>query len=158
MTRRGRTLPWDWYPGEIPRNARVHDTALAHEFEHPLGLLPACLRPDGARRARMHQRVQLARDEAVVDEEVLLDAEPCVAAFEVAGPVVLDAMAQGQVLRACRRADRVGLHEAQFRDRAAERGRVEEGAAHRVAAQVIQSDRHPRMMPIFDRPDLSPRM
>ena len=27
MTRRGRTLPWDWYPGEIPGNAQVHDTA-----------------------------------------------------------------------------------------------------------------------------------
>ena len=37
------------------------------------GLRPARLRPRGARRARVHQRVHGARHEAVVDEEVLLD-------------------------------------------------------------------------------------
>ena len=64
----------------------------------------------------MHQRVHFARHEAVVDEEVLLDRQLRIAALEVTGTVVDDAMAQRQVLRACRRADGIGLHEAELRD------------------------------------------
>ena len=67
--------------------------------------------------ARMHQRQVLPRQEAVVDEAVLLDREPGVAALEVAGAIAGDAMAQRQVLGARRRADRVGLDEAQLFDR-----------------------------------------
>jgi hypothetical protein len=40
----------------------------------------------------MHQRLQGTRHEAVVDEDILLDAKLCVVAFEVAGTVVLDSM------------------------------------------------------------------
>ena len=70
-----------------------------------------------AGRARMHQRQMLPRQEAVVDEAILLDREPRVAALEVAGAIAGDAVAQGQVLGARRRADRVGLDEAQLFDR-----------------------------------------
>jgi len=77
------------------------------DLEHRLRALLA-----HARVARVHQGVHAAGHEAVVDEEVLFDAELRVAAFEVAGAVVLDAMAQYQILSASRRADRIGLHEA----------------------------------------------
>ena len=111
------------------------------------GLRPARLRPRGARRARMHQRVHRARHEAVVDEEVLFDGQPGIAPLEVAGAVVAHAVAQRQVLRARRRADRVGLHEAEALDRARQRGRREQAARHRVAAQRVEVDRHGAIMP-----------
>ena len=62
----------------------------------------------------MHQRVHLVGDETVVDEEVFVNVERRVTALEVSGAIVLDAVAQRQVLRARRRADRVGLDEAEF--------------------------------------------
>jgi hypothetical protein len=61
----------------------------------------------------VHQRFDTARHEAVVDENILVDAQRREAAFEVAGAVVLDAMAQRQVLGTRGRADRVGLDEAE---------------------------------------------
>ena len=57
----------------------------------------------------MHQRLQSPRDVAVVDEEVFLDVECCVTAFEIPGAIVFDAVPQNQVLRSCGRADRVSL-------------------------------------------------
>src|SRR2546423_1529208 len=64
-------------------------------------------------RARMHQRLQGAGHEAVVDEDILLDIQRGVSAFEIAGAIIPDAMAQDQVLRARRSADRIGLHETE---------------------------------------------
>ena len=90
--------------------------------------------------ARMHQRQQAARHEAVVDEAVLLDVQPRIAALEIARAIALDAMAQRQVLRARRRADRVGLHEAEAVDRLLQRGRRKQRAGDGVAAQVVERD------------------
>ena len=127
--------------------ARMGATAFAHELQQKLRLLPARRGPrptafgrDAAIRARMHQRLDGARHEAVVDEEVLLDAELRVAAFEVAGTVVLDAMAQHQILSARRRADRVGLHKAQPVEGAFQRGGREEAAGDGKAPQVVERD------------------
>jgi len=86
----------------------------------------------------MHQRQVPARQEAVVDEAVFLDRQPCVAALQIARVIAGDAMAQDQVLRPRRSADRIGLHEAEPVDRAAERGRLEERARDRVAAQIVE--------------------
>ncbi|KAG1302569.1 hypothetical protein G6F62_015876 [Rhizopus arrhizus] len=57
-------------------------------------------------------------------------------------------MAQGQILRACRRTDRVGLHEAEAADRSQQRGGFEQRARHRVAAQIIEGGggRHGRIV------------
>ena len=98
-------------------DARMGRAVLADEGEHLVRLALRRRRPTCAGRARMHQRQVLARQEAVVDEAVLLDREPRVAALEVAGAVAGDAMAQGQVLGPRRRADRVGLDEAELLDR-----------------------------------------
>ena len=46
----------------------------------------------------MHQGLHFPGHEAVIDEEVLLHAELCIAAFKIAGAVVFDAMAEYQVL------------------------------------------------------------
>src|SRR5207247_1162591 len=79
-------------------------------------------------------------------------AELHVAALEVAGTVVLDAMAQHQVLRARGRADRIGLHEAQSVEGAFERGGREETAGDGKTSQLVESDPHGRLMPDFARP------
>ena len=73
--------------------ARVHCTAFEDEFHQDLRLSPLCSGPgettcgrDVDIRTRMHQRLQGSSHEAVVNEDVLLDAERRVAAFEIAGP------------------------------------------------------------------------
>ena len=122
--------------------ARVHLTTLADELDQRLRPAPAPPRPARPVRARMHQRVQGSRHEAVVDEDVLLDVEGRVETFEVAGAVTLDAVSQGQILRARGRADRVGLHEPQVIEGALQRCGWEEAAADSKAPQPVQRDRH----------------
>src|SRR5690242_16264418 len=82
--------------------------------------------------------MQLARHEAVVDEEIFLDRQARITALEVTRAITGDAMAKREVLRAGRRADRVGLDEAQPRDRLHQRGRTKQGSRDRVAAQVVE--------------------
>ena len=72
----------------------------------------------------MHQRQCGGAAEAVVDEDVLVDVEPRVAPLEVASAVAGNPVTQDQVLRARRRADRIGLDEAELVDRARERRRL----------------------------------
>src|SRR5882672_7377287 len=106
--------------------ARMRTAAFAYKLEQSLRLLPAFGGPIDARRIlillsrlgdrgkpRMHQRMYRTRHETVVDKEIFLDAEFRVAAFEIAGAVILDAMPQYQVLSARRRANRISLHEAE---------------------------------------------
>ncbi len=119
--------------------ARMHGAALAHEGQH-LGGLALCLGIPGlAGLARVHQRQVPAGQKAVVDQAVLVDRQARVAAFQVAGAVVLDAVAQRQVLRPGRRADRVCLHKAQALYGRRQGGRREQGARHGMAAQVVKA-------------------
>ena len=46
-------------------------------------------------------------------------------------------MPQGEILRARRGADRIGLHEAEPLEGAGERGRREQAPRDRVAAQIV---------------------
>ena len=91
-------------------------------------------------RTRVHQIVQPARDEAVVDEDVLFDAERRVRPFEIAGAIAGHAMAQRQVLRPCGRADRIRLHEAEAIERARECRRRKEATGDGEAPQIIERD------------------
>ena len=126
--------------------AWVHCAVFAHEVEHGMCFAPVCFGPHCPRRAWVHQRMVLAADEAVVDEEVFFDGQPRVAPLEVAGAVVFDAVSQRQVLRARRSADRVGLHEAELADRTLQCGGREQAACDGVAAQIGEGDRHGVMM------------
>src|SRR5450631_200830 len=90
---------------------RMHDAALAHEIQQEFGSLSARGRPwqsafgrGAVIGTRMHVRLQSPGHETVVDKEIFVDAELCVAALEIAGAVVLDPMTQDQVLSACRSA------------------------------------------------------
>ncbi len=102
--------------------ARMHLAAVAHELQHRLGALVRRRRQQARAFARVHQRRHAAADETVVDEEVLFDRQRRVEPLEVAGAIALDAMAQREVLRACRRADRIGLHEPEALERRGQAG------------------------------------
>jgi hypothetical protein len=82
----------------------------------------------------MHQALRGARQNAVVDEEVLFDGQARVVRFQVARTVVGDAMAQREVLRPCWRADRIDLDEAELGDGARQGCRLEQATGDRVAA------------------------
>ena len=78
----------------------------------------------------------------MTSEEILFDAEPGIVSFEVPRAVVLDAMAQGQVLRTSRCADRIGLDKAHPVQGALQRGGREETARDCKPPQAVQRDRH----------------
>src|SRR5262249_10517558 len=113
------------------------------ELQDHRGPLALRSRPWGmAAAARVHQRMERAGDESVVDEEVFLDAEVVVAALQIAGTIILDPVSQCQVLRARRRTNRVGLHEAQFLERQFERRRGEHRMADGEVPEMVEGNRH----------------
>lgn len=71
---------------------------------------------------------------------IFLDAERRVAAFQVAGAVVLDAMPQRQILSARGRADRIGLYETELFQRSFERGGTEQTAGDGETAELVEGD------------------
>src|SRR6185503_13625761 len=66
----------------------------------------------------------------------LFDGELWIAALEVAGAIVGDALAENQVLRARRSTDRVRLDESEPGDGSRQSRRFEERAGDGMAAQV----------------------
>jgi len=118
--------------------ARMHLAVLAHELEHRLRTLHAGGAPARAWGARMHQRMVRARQEAVVDERVFFDVERRILRLEIAGAVAGDTMPERQVLRARRCANRIGLHEAQPLDRAAQVARREQRTGNGVPAKIVE--------------------
>ena len=126
--------------------ARMHGPAFGDEFAHRLRLLPARRRPGLACITRMHQCLVRARQEAVVDEEILFQRQARIAPLQLTGPVADHAMAQGQVLRTRRGADRVRLHETEFFYRTHQRGRLEQRTRNGVTAQVVQGQWHAAMI------------
>ena len=87
----------------------------------------------------MQQGRGLARQEAVIDEEGLFDVEALVAALEVAGAIVPDAVDEDQILSPRGGAHRIGLDEAQTRDGPRQRRGTEETARDRVPAKLPES-------------------
>ena len=90
----------------------------------------------------MHQRLQRSCDIAVVDKEILFDIERRVAAFEITGTIIFNAMPQDQILRAGGSTNRIGLHEAHALQGAIECCRFREIPRDRESPQVVDSDRH----------------
>src|SRR5690606_11808046 len=63
-----------------------------------------------------------------------------IAGFEVTGPVVVDAMAEREVLRPGWCADRVELDEAELGDGARQRRWFEEATRDGIAAEVVEGE------------------
>jgi hypothetical protein len=85
----------------------------------------------------MHQAEHGVGDEAVVDEEVLMDVEAGVEALEITGAIVGHAVSKGQVLRASRRPDGVGLHETEGIERVWQGCPWKEAPRNGVSAQFV---------------------
>src|SRR6185369_16053019 len=90
----------------------------------------------------MHKRLQRARDVAVVDEEIFFNIERRVAAFQITGAIVFDAMSQDKILRACWRANRISLDELHLLKCAIERCRFWKITRDRESSQVVETDEH----------------
>ena len=88
--------------------------------------------------ARMHQRLQRAGDEAVVDEDVFVNVEALVATFEIAGAIARDAVAERQILSPGWRANRIRLDKRERIECALERGRRKQTARDGESAQFVE--------------------
>jgi hypothetical protein len=122
--------------------ARMRLAALADEGQDGLGATASRGCPAGRIDARVHERVDASRHEAVVDEEVLFDAKRGEPRFEVASAIARDAMAECQVLRTRRRADRIGLYEPEALEGLRDASWTEERARDRVASKVVETEAH----------------
>ena len=117
----------------------VGATMLAHKGQH---LLSACLHsgvPGARHAAGMQQGQALARQETIVEEEGFFDRQARVAALELAGTVVFNALREDQILGASGRPHRVGLEKAQARNGPRQGGDLKKAARDRVAAKLPES-------------------
>src|ERR1700734_587924 len=87
----------------------------------------------------MHQGHGLARQETVVEEEGLFDCQARVAALQIAGAIVLNALREDQILGTSGRPHRVGLDKAQARNGPRQAGGLEKAALDRVAAKLQET-------------------
>jgi hypothetical protein len=100
----------------------------------------------------MHQRLQFARDESVVDKEVFLYSETIaaktgVAPLEIPNPIIFHAMPQDQVLRPSRRPNRIRLHKSHPMQHPLQRGWNKKALRNREPPQMIKCDRHQEILP-----------
>ena len=115
------------------KNTRMRSNSASSERLNAWPVAPALAKPSSTSNgpftadttARMHQRVDLARHESVVDEEVLVHVDRRVRSLEIARVVVGNTVTQNQVLRSRGRTNRIGLHEAERVNRLLQRGRCE---------------------------------
>src|ERR1044072_6735068 len=93
-------------------------------------------------RTRMHQRLDWSWDKTVNDKEILFEPESWVQPCEIAGMIVLNTMAEYQVLSTSGRTDWIGLNKAESVESAFQRRGLEKTARDCKAAQIIQGNQH----------------
>jgi hypothetical protein len=125
---------------------RMNRASLTHKLEQQLRSLSVSPSHRGI-LSRVHQRIQRARNVPVVDETIFFDVERGIAPFEFAGFIILHSMAEDQILRACRRSNRISLNEAHLVQCTLQRSWTEEVASNSVTPQIIDSDRVRRPVP-----------
>ena len=91
----------------------------------------------------MQERMRVARQESIVDEEVFFDRELWITTLKVASTIVARTMAEDQVLGARWRANWIGLNKAQALDRTSQRHGAEQCPRYRVIAKLCKGDRMP---------------
>jgi hypothetical protein len=85
-------------------------------------------------------------DEAVVDEDILVDIEIDIVSFEIAGAITGDAVPKRQILRSRRSPDRIRLNESEYLERPRERRWAEQASRDRIAADPVEVARHPAII------------
>jgi hypothetical protein len=123
-------------------HARVHGATLAHERQDRVGPALAQRRPARGSGTRLHQRVHGTRQKPIVDEDILLDFDLGITPLEVACSIAVDAVTKRQVLGARRRANRIGLHEAEACDGPPQCCRWKQAAAHCESPHILKSRLH----------------
>jgi hypothetical protein len=96
----------------------VHDPLFAHKGKYGGGFVALRFWPRCLWRARVQERMRVAWQETIVDEEVFLDRELWITTLKVASTIVTYTVAQDQILGARRCANWIGLDKAQALDRA----------------------------------------
>ena len=91
----------------------------------------------------MHQGLHGTGQETVIDEEVFVNIEVGILSFQIAGAIAGHSMAQSEVLRPGRCANRIGLHEAERIEGALQGACREKAASDGRAAQVIEGHEVP---------------
>jgi len=86
--------------------------------------------------------MQRSRHVAIVDEEIFLDVERLITAFQITGAVIINTVPQYQILRACRSPNRIGLQEAHSLQRPVESCRLGKIPRNGESSQVVDCDRH----------------
>ena len=134
---------------------RVNWTTFANEVEQQfrLLLLPGRERRPGI-RTRVHQRLQSTRDITVVHKEIFFNIELRITTLEIARVIILHTMSQYQILRACRRPNRIGLYKPHLLKGAIKCGWLGKIPRDGIPPQVIERDRQV----MFSRSDDSTRL
>jgi hypothetical protein len=96
----------------------VRDPLIAHKRKDGCGLVLTRFRPLYPRRAWVQERMRVARQESVIDEEVFFNRELWITTLKIAGAIVAHTMAQGKILGARWCANWIGLDKAQAVNRA----------------------------------------
>src|SRR6185312_6456729 len=86
--------------------------------------------------------MQRARNETVDNEEILLDIQLRIAPLEITRSIILHSMAQDEILRSGRRANRISLHKFHLMKRALQRRWFEEIPRHGKLPQLFKRNRH----------------
>src|SRR5579864_2178693 len=146
--------------------ARMNAATLSHEIQQQLSPLSPRSWPGqsvlgwhAAIGPRVHQRLKFPGDESVIDEEILLDPELHIPAFQIACFVVLDAMTKDEVLGPGRRSNRVGLDKLQPMQGAFQSGRRKQTLRHKKPPQMVERNRHQEILPnptYWEAPDKRP--
>ena len=114
---------------------RMNLTAFTHKLQQRRSFLPLPLFPWSY--PWMHQRLQRSRDESVINENIFIDIQGCVAAFKIPSPIVRDAMPKDEILGAGRRPDRIGLHKTHLLERASESGGLRETPRDGESSKIV---------------------
>ena len=118
--------------------AWMHGPARTDEVEQRAHVPSTRSTPRHRPATRVHQRLQRAGDESIVDEEVFVHVEAPVATFEIAGAIARHAVAERQILGASRGANGICLDEGERVECALEGGRRKQAARDGESAQLVE--------------------
>lgn len=93
-------------------------------------------------RSRMNQFPGGTRHETVGVQIVFLKTKGCIAALQIPAAVIFDTVAQDQVLRAGRTADRISLHETESFERSRQAGGLAKRRGNCMVLEIVQRDGH----------------